>query len=89
MGKNSGNLMGGKLGSGKPSGALRGGDSLGVSATKSTLYGALGKDGGSTAKTRMLNNDSSRTKSGTDRQTLGRSGETFSPKIRPASNDCK
>jgi len=79
MGKSRPDLTGGSLnrggGKGVPWGKVGSGEGK-------TLYGSLGKDGGSTYKRSTMTSDSSYTKSNTTREKLGRTGETFSPKTR-------
>ena len=79
MPKDTSNLGGGSIGSkGKGGGALRGGSSLGEKGSMSTLYGSLGKDGGSKFNATSLR-ENSPGKGRTSRDTLGRTGESFAP----------
>lgn len=79
MSKSRPNLTGGSLGKGSGTGVPWG--KVG-SGTGKTLYGAIGKDGGTTYKRSTMTSDSSYTKSNTTREKMGRTGETFSPQTR-------
>ena len=79
MSKSRPDLTGGSLSKGGGKGVPWG--KIGSGEGKS-LYGPLSKDGGSTYKRSTMTSDSSYTKSGTTREKLGRTGETFTPKTR-------
>ena len=71
MGQDKNNLNGGSIGGKGSRVPLNGGSMKGVDSKSSTLYGSLGKDGGSTYKKTFLRQDVSRNSKSTTREKLG------------------
>jgi hypothetical protein len=70
MPQDKSNLMGGRIARGGEKTKLMG--SMGVKSKGSTLFGSMGKDGGSTGKNgKTMTSNSSYSKSGTTREKIG------------------